>query len=123
MGAAGLASRAAAVDIDINSKGRAIVQVSAGQPRNPAAPRAVVSTALTRVEEAASPQEPRGHAREQGVTVSEADRRQTARHLMHSHPERHVPRKAAGSTEAPSCRHTGMGGSLTDTQTTGKDPV
>ena len=74
LGAAGLASHAAAGNVDSNSKGRAKVQVSAGQPRSPAAPRAAVSTALTRVEAAASPREPRGHAREQGVTVSEANR-------------------------------------------------
>ena len=75
MGAAGLASHAAAGDTDSNIKGRAEVQVSASQPRSPAAPRAAVSTRLMRVEAAASPREPRGHAREQGVTVSEANRR------------------------------------------------
>lgn len=61
-------SHAAAGDTDSNSKGRAKVQVSAGQPCSPAAPRAAVSAALTRVEEAASPREPRGHAREQRLT-------------------------------------------------------
>lgn len=57
---------------------------------------------LTRMEPAASPREPQSHAGEQGVTVSEADRRQTSGHLTHSHPEWPPKASSARATEVSS---------------------
>lgn len=86
------------------------MRVCAHQPSTATSPKSCLSpttqaTAWTRTQEAVSPRELGGHAREQGVTASEADRRRTARPLTHSHPERYVPREAptqparAGATE------------------------